>query len=44
MAFQRNILGQLTCKQSADGRTTYEYDVFDELAAATAPDGTTLFR
>ncbi|MEV6677650.1 putative T7SS-secreted protein [Streptomyces erythrochromogenes] len=42
--FARNALGQLIRKESSDGVTTYEFDVFDELAVATTPDGSTLSR
>ncbi|WP_251057312.1 putative T7SS-secreted protein [Streptomyces sp. ISL-94] len=44
VTFAYNPLGQTVRKQSADGVTEYEYDVFDELAAATSPDGTRLTR
>ncbi|MFI8516856.1 putative T7SS-secreted protein [Streptomyces sp. NPDC085481] len=42
--YTRNALGQVVRKESADGVTSYEFDVFDELAAATSPDGVTLSR
>ncbi|MCX5404122.1 DUF6531 domain-containing protein [Streptomyces sp. NBC_00335] len=44
VTFAYNALGQTVLKRSADGVTEYEYDVFDELAAATTPDGTRLTR
>ncbi|MFI1282727.1 DUF6531 domain-containing protein, partial [Streptomyces sp. NPDC020858] len=42
--FVYNALGQTVRKQNADGHTEYEFDVFDELVAATTPDGTRLTR
>ncbi|MFE1347384.1 putative T7SS-secreted protein [Streptomyces sp. NPDC058757] len=37
--FERNALGQIVRKEvEGVGTTTFEYDIFDELAAATSPD------
>ncbi|MFE5481360.1 putative T7SS-secreted protein [Streptomyces sp. NPDC056527] len=38
--FEHNELGQIVRKDAAGLVTTYEYDIFDELAAATAPEAT----
>ncbi|MFJ9577649.1 putative T7SS-secreted protein [Streptomyces sp. NPDC101191] len=38
--FERNALGQLLRKDAGGAVTTYEYDVFDELAMAVSPDAT----
>lgn len=40
VCFERNALGQIVRKDANGAITTYEYDVFDELAAATSPDAT----
>ncbi|MEU9995483.1 putative T7SS-secreted protein [Streptomyces sp. NPDC050848] len=40
ISFEHNDLGQVVRKDAAGAVTTYEYDVFDELAAATGPDAT----
>ncbi|QGZ49788.1 type IV secretion protein Rhs [Streptomyces sp. QHH-9511] len=40
VGFQRNALGQVVHKDAAGAVTAYEYDIFDELAAATGPDAT----
>ncbi|MFI1713700.1 putative T7SS-secreted protein [Streptomyces litmocidini] len=40
VAFERNALGRLVRKDAAGVVTTYEYDLFDELAVATSPDAT----
>ncbi|MEU4267965.1 putative T7SS-secreted protein [Streptomyces sp. NPDC026092] len=40
IGFERNALGQIVRKDAAGAVTTYEYDVFDELAEATGPDAT----
>nr|WP_267887535.1 RHS repeat-associated core domain-containing protein [Streptomyces sp. XY332] len=40
IGFQYNALGQVVRKDAAGVVTTFEYDVFDELAAATTPDVT----
>ncbi|MFD7323107.1 putative T7SS-secreted protein [Streptomyces sp. NPDC059875] len=37
---EHNALGQTIRKDAAGAVTTYEYDIFDELAAATGPDAT----
>ncbi|MCH0538507.1 RHS repeat protein [Streptomyces sp. MUM 203J] len=43
--YERNELGQIIRKDVAGQVTTYEYDVFDELAVAASPDATlTLLR
>ncbi len=42
--YTHNALGQVVRKETADGVTTYEFDIFDELASAVGPDGTTLTR
>ncbi|MEV5971802.1 putative T7SS-secreted protein [Streptomyces sp. NPDC051921] len=38
--FERNPLGQVLRKDAGGAVTTYEYDVFDELAMAVSPDAT----
>ncbi|MEU7026456.1 putative T7SS-secreted protein [Streptomyces sp. NPDC046275] len=38
--FERNALGQVLRKDVAGAVTTFEYDVFDELAMAVSPDAT----
>ncbi|MFE5936934.1 putative T7SS-secreted protein [Streptomyces sp. NPDC056470] len=38
--FDRDDLGRIVRKDAAGAVTTYEYDVFDELATATGPDAT----
>ncbi|MET9376058.1 putative T7SS-secreted protein [Streptomyces sp. NPDC002992] len=38
--FEHNELGQVVRKDAEGAVTTYEYDIFDELAAATGPDAT----
>lgn len=38
--FTRNALGQVVRKDAEGSVTTYEYDVFDELAVAAGPDAT----
>ncbi|MFJ5712816.1 DUF6531 domain-containing protein, partial [Streptomyces sp. NPDC093105] len=38
--YERDSMGQIVRKDSDGLVTTYEYDVFDELAAATGPDAT----
>ncbi|MEU7556487.1 DUF6531 domain-containing protein [Streptomyces sp. NPDC044571] len=40
IGFQYNALGQVIRKDAAGVVTTFEYDVFDELAVATTPDVT----
>ncbi|MFD3941437.1 putative T7SS-secreted protein [Streptomyces sp. NPDC058579] len=40
VGFEHNALGQVVRKDAAGAVTTYEYDVFDELAEATGPDAT----
>ncbi|MFB7370797.1 polymorphic toxin type 30 domain-containing protein [Streptomyces sp. NPDC056222] len=36
--FVRDALGRIVCKDAEGAVSTYEYDVFDELAVATNPD------
>ncbi|MFE6063532.1 putative T7SS-secreted protein [Streptomyces sp. NPDC056431] len=36
--FERNALGRIVRKDAEGAVSTYEYDIFDELAAATNPD------
>ncbi|MFF3400721.1 putative T7SS-secreted protein [Streptomyces sp. NPDC002659] len=36
--FEHNELGQVCRKEAQDSVTTFEYDIFDELAVATGPD------
>ncbi|MFG3066689.1 putative T7SS-secreted protein [[Kitasatospora] papulosa] len=38
--FRRDKLGRVISKDAAGAVTSFEYDVFDELAQATGPDGT----
>ncbi|MET9536049.1 putative T7SS-secreted protein [Streptomyces sp. NPDC006553] len=38
--YERNALGRIVSKDAQGAVTTYEYDVFDELAAASGPDAT----
>ncbi|MFD5036973.1 putative T7SS-secreted protein [Streptomyces sp. NPDC058377] len=38
--YERNSLGQVLRKTAPDAVTTFEYDIFDELALATGPDAT----
>ncbi|WP_338495213.1 putative T7SS-secreted protein [Streptomyces sp. SJL17-4] len=38
--FERNALGRIVRRDAEGAVTTYEYDVFDELAAASGPDAT----
>ncbi|MFF3246481.1 putative T7SS-secreted protein [Streptomyces sp. NPDC002870] len=38
--YEYNELGQVIRKDAAGAVTTFEYDIFDELAVATAPDAT----
>ncbi|MGW7363711.1 putative T7SS-secreted protein [Streptomyces sp. NPDC054841] len=38
--FEHNALGQITRKDAEGSVTTYEYDIFDELAVAANPDAT----
>ncbi|MFI8517555.1 putative T7SS-secreted protein [Streptomyces sp. NPDC085481] len=38
--FERNELGRLLRKDAGGAVTTYEYDIFDELAMAVSPDAT----
>lgn len=40
ISFERNALGQIVRKDADGAVTTYEYDVFDELAEAAGPDAT----
>ncbi|MGW3165827.1 putative T7SS-secreted protein [Streptomyces sp. NPDC001142] len=40
VTYERNALGQVVRKDAAGAVTAFEYDVFDELAAATGPDAT----
>ncbi|MER7517086.1 putative T7SS-secreted protein [Streptomyces sp. NPDC126499] len=40
VSFERNELGQVVRKDADGTVTTYEYDVFDELAAAVSPEAT----
>ncbi|WP_370413706.1 putative T7SS-secreted protein [Streptomyces fradiae] len=40
VTFERNTLGQMLRKDADGAVTTYEYDVFDELAMAVSPDAT----
>ncbi|GAA4912446.1 RHS repeat protein [Streptomyces coeruleoprunus] len=37
ITYDRNALGQVTRKTAGEAVTTYTYDIFDELAEATAP-------
>ncbi|MFD3678926.1 putative T7SS-secreted protein [Streptomyces sp. NPDC058613] len=39
--YEHNELGQVLRKDAAGAVTTYEYDIFDELAVAAAPDAVT---
>ncbi|APU40733.1 putative T7SS-secreted protein [Streptomyces sp. TN58] len=41
-SYGHDALSRLLRKETADGVTSYEYDVFDGLARAVSPDGTTL--
>ncbi|MFD7979073.1 putative T7SS-secreted protein [Streptomyces sp. NPDC059071] len=38
--FERNALGQVLRKDAGGAVTTFEYDIFDELAMAVSPDAT----
>ncbi|MET9426112.1 DUF6531 domain-containing protein, partial [Streptomyces sp. NPDC003036] len=38
--YERDVLGQVVRKDAAGAVTTFEYDIFDELAVATGPDAT----
>ncbi|MEU2673599.1 putative T7SS-secreted protein [Streptomyces sp. NPDC007164] len=40
VTYEHNALGQVVRKDAAGAVTAFEYDVFDELAAATGPDAT----
>lgn len=40
IGYEHNELGQITRKESESGVTTFEYDIFDQLATATGPDST----
>ncbi|MFF4661639.1 putative T7SS-secreted protein [Streptomyces sp. NPDC001282] len=40
ITYEHNALGQVVRKDAAGAVTAFEYDVFDELAAATGPDAT----
>ncbi len=40
VTYEHNALGQVVRKDAAGAVTVFEYDVFDELAAATGPDAT----
>ncbi len=42
VSFERNALGEVLRKNAACDVTTYAYDMTDQLAQATGPDGTTL--
>ncbi|QMU14372.1 RHS domain-containing protein [Streptomyces pristinaespiralis] len=40
VTYEHNEIGQVVCKNAAGAVTAFEYDIFDELAAATGPDAT----
>lgn len=40
VTYEHNALGQVVRKDAAGAVTAFEYDIFDELAAATGPDAT----
>ncbi|MEU7021308.1 putative T7SS-secreted protein [Streptomyces sp. NPDC046203] len=40
VSYERNVLGQVVRKDADGAVTTYDYDIFDELAVAAGPDAT----